>query len=162
MRAMSTMLVVAACLSGTSRARAASDNVTYSLGWTRLAGAEKCIASGALARAVETRLGRPAWAPSSARPSTGPSRSRSAANCGCAARCSSDTGTGPDGEAIGTTSERAEPKVVPRALPREREPEFSVRLQAQGGGVEKAVPFTQTTPVTASQAILGLEALREQ
>src|SRR5260221_2390311 len=65
MRAMTTMLVQATCLATARHARTASDNVTYSLSWTRLAGAEKCVAGGTLARAVETRLGRPAWAATS-------------------------------------------------------------------------------------------------
>jgi Pretoxin HINT domain len=39
---------------------------------------------------------------------------------------------------------------------------FVVRLQAQGGGLEKSVPFNQTTPVTRTQAIAGLGELQNQ
>jgi hypothetical protein len=44
-----------------------AEGATYALGWTRMRGAEACIGSGALAHAVEARLGHAAWVtPSSA------------------------------------------------------------------------------------------------
>ena len=47
--------------------RAAAADVTYSLGWTRMPGAESCIVGGTLARGAEALLGRSAWvAPSAA------------------------------------------------------------------------------------------------
>lgn len=39
---------------------------------------------------------------------------------------------------------------------------YHVRLQAQGGGVEKAVIISQHTPVTSAQALAGLEDLKDQ
>ncbi len=66
MRARATALVTIAWLVAGIDARASEEAVTYSLGWTRMPGAETCVAAGALARAVEARLGHPAWAPASA------------------------------------------------------------------------------------------------
>lgn len=39
---------------------------------------------------------------------------------------------------------------------------FTVRLQAQGGGLEKSVVFSQGTPVTVAQGLAGLESLKSQ
>ncbi|WP_394850766.1 FG-GAP-like repeat-containing protein [Pendulispora brunnea] len=41
-----------------------------------------------------------------------------------------------------------------------RQDKYVVRLQAQGGHLEKSVVFSQSSPVTAAQALAGLEALR--
>lgn len=42
------------------------------------------------------------------------------------------------------------------------QPQFVVRLQAQGAGVEQSVVFSQNTPVTVAQGLAGLEALKEK
>jgi hypothetical protein len=57
-RRLTLVLLVVAIVA--SRPAAAAD-VTYSLGWTRMPGAETCIGAGALARGVEALLGRSAW-----------------------------------------------------------------------------------------------------
>src|SRR5262245_18244679 len=56
-RALAALFVAAAVASS----RASSADVTYSLGWTRMPGAEACIGMVALARGVEALLGRSAW-----------------------------------------------------------------------------------------------------
>jgi hypothetical protein len=59
------------------------------------------------------------------------------------------------------TKDEAQTRTGDVAVPREREKEqFVVRLQAQGGGLEESVTFNQGMPVTADQALLGLEGLR--
>jgi hypothetical protein len=66
LRVAATMWVVAASWTISRPVQASPEKVTYSLGWTRMAGAEACIGAGPLARAVETRLGHSAWASASA------------------------------------------------------------------------------------------------
>jgi hypothetical protein len=39
---------------------------------------------------------------------------------------------------------------------------YAVRVQAQGGGLEKSVPIRQTTPVTVAQGLAALAALQAQ
>jgi RHS repeat-associated protein len=62
------------------------------------------------------------------------------------------------------TKTKIEPKVVPRVEPKKKEPEsFVVRLQAQGGGLEKSVVLAKEgQPVSAGEAIAGLGALTAQ
>jgi hypothetical protein len=66
MRAAAAFLALVACLVGARRSAASTESATYSLGWARRPGAESCVGAGALARAVEARLGHPAWVPTSA------------------------------------------------------------------------------------------------
>ncbi len=63
------------------------------------------------------------------------------------------------------TSEEAKPKAEPKAVEKaedKRAESFVVRIQAQGGGVEKSVVFNQKTPVTVAQGLAGIEALKSQ
>jgi hypothetical protein len=60
---MKTRVLGAACLAslialGPAIGRAATDEPTYALSWSRSDGARECITAGALAKAVEARLGR--------------------------------------------------------------------------------------------------------
>ena len=41
-----------------------------------------------------------------------------------------------------------------------REQEYTVRVQAQGGGLEKSVPINRQRPVTAAEAIAALHQLK--
>jgi RHS repeat-associated protein len=61
------------------------------------------------------------------------------------------------------SASRVEPRAIDKAIPQEQDKEqFVVRLQAQGGGLEKSVPFNQPFPVTADQALAGLDDLATQ
>ena len=63
------------------------------------------------------------------------------------------------------TRRRPETKPEPedRPPPQPKDPNaYVVRLQAQGGGVEKSVKLTGAAPITVQQGITGLEALRQQ
>ena len=66
LRVVTAMWIAVALWTSARNVLAAPENVTYSLGWTRMDGAEKCIGAAGLARAVEARLGHAAWAPTSA------------------------------------------------------------------------------------------------